>query len=134
MIALLRGYKMLKLYHYSNQNIKGYIKPGFFGLNHYSRESCRESSLARSFFYIGKGKEAFLSNCKFCYTAEIESSKIYDIVNDKKNLKRIYSNFNEILKAIKKLGYAGVSGNNGFKVICLFRAVKYIDKVLDKGF
>jgi len=118
----------IKLYHYSNQDFKGYIKPGFFGLNHYSRESVKESGLNRAFFYIGKGKEDFLSGAKFCYIAEIEPGKIYDFEKDPKNLKDSGKNFNEILVYVKKLGYFGISGNNGFRVVCLFRDIKYIDK------
>jgi hypothetical protein len=124
----LGGFKMIKLYHYSNQDFKGYIDPVFFGKNQYTRESVKESDLSRSFFYIGKGKEDFLSGAKFCYIAEIEPGKIYDFEKDPKNFKNSGKNFNEILVYVKKLGYFGISGNNGFKVVCLFRAIKYIDK------
>ena len=120
--------KKIKIYHYSNQDFKGYIKPGYFGLNHYSRESVKESGLNRAFFYIGKGKEDFLSGAKFLYIAEIESAKIYDFDRDIKDFKNSGKNFNEILLYVKKLGYFGISGNNGFRVVCLFRDIKYIDK------
>ena len=120
--------KKIKLYHYSNQDFKGKIEPGYFGKNHYTKESIRESNLARSFFYIGKGKENFLAGAKYVYIAEIEPGKIYDFEKDPKNLKDSGKNFNEILVYVKKLGYFGISGNNGFKVVCLFRDIKYIDK------
>jgi hypothetical protein len=124
----------IKLYHYSNQDFKGYIKPDFFGLNYYTKESSRESDLSRSFFYIGKGKENFLSGAKFCYIAEINPGQVYDLEKDPKCLKDSGRNFNEILIYVKKLGYIGISGNNGFKVVCLFKKIKYIDKVLDKRY
>jgi hypothetical protein len=120
--------KKIKILHYSNQDFKGYIKPGYFGLNHYSRESVKESGLNRAFFYIGKGKEDFLSGAKFCYIAEIEPGKIYDFEKDPKNYKNSGLNFDNILKAVKNLGYLGISGNNGFRVVCLFRAIKYTNK------
>ena len=104
------------------------MNPVYFGLNDYSKESIRESSISRAFFYVGKGKESFLSDSKFCYIAEIESSKIYDLEKDPGNLKNSGKNFNEILIYIKKLGYIGISGNNGFKVVCLFKKIKYTDK------
>lgn len=124
---------MLKLLHYSNQDFKGMIKPSFFGKNNYTKQSLRESDIDRSFFYCGRGKEYFLNDSKFCYTSEIESSKVYDLTKDIKNLKTICNNFNDILKRIKFLGYRGVSGNNGYNIVCLFYSIKYIDKVLDKS-
>jgi hypothetical protein len=120
--------KKIKILHYSNQDFKGYIKPGYFGLNHYSRESVKESGLNRAFFYIGKGKEDFLSGAKFCYTAEIEPGKIYDFDRDIKDFKNSGKNFNEILLYVKNLGYFGISGNNGFRVVCLFKKIRYINK------
>ena len=120
--------KKIKIYHYSNQDFKGKIEPGYFGLNHYTKESARESDVDRSFFYIGKGREYFLQGAKFCYIAEIEQAKIYDLIKDKKNLKTICLNFSDILKKVKNLGYYGIKGNNGFDVICLFKPIKYIDK------
>ena len=118
----------LKLYHYSNQDFKGKIEPSFFGLNSYSKSSYRDSDIDRSFFYIGKGKEYFLNGTKFCYIVEIEQSKIYDLTKDIKNFKTICKDFTDILSTVKKLGYYGIKGNNGFDVVCLFKAIKYIDK------
>jgi len=117
----------IRLYHYSNVDFKGKIEPRFFGVNHYTKNSVKEAVINRSFFYIGRGKEAFLQGCKFCYIAEIEKSKIYDLVEDKKGLKDKFC-FNDLLIYVKNLGYYGISGNNGFKVICLFKGINYIDK------
>lgn len=122
------GNKKIEIYHYSSRDFKGYIEPKFFGLNYYTRESSRESELSRSFFYIGKGKENFLSGAKFCYIAEIDPARIYDFDRDIKDLKNSGKNFNEILLYVKKLGFFGISGNNGFKVLCLFKKIKYINK------
>ena len=120
--------KNLKIYHYSNQDFKGKIEPSYFGLNSYSKSSYRDSDIDRSFFYIGKGKEYFLNGTKFCYIVEIEQSKIYDLTKDIKNFKAICKDFTDILSTVKKLGYYGIKGNNGFDVVCLFKAIKYIDK------
>jgi hypothetical protein len=117
----------MKIYHYSNQDFKGYIDPGYFGRNGYTRESTRESDLSRSFYYIGRGREVFLSGARFCYIAEIEPGRIYDLEKDPANLKANLD-FNGILHRVKFLGFWGISGNNGFKVVCLFRKIKYLDK------
>lgn len=119
---------MIKLYHYSNQDFKGYIKPDYFGLNYYTGQSVKESPVNRSFFYMGKGKEYFFNGAKYCYIAEIEPGKIYDFDQDIKDFKKSGLDFDTILKAIKKLGYFGISGSNGFRVVCLFRAIRYINK------
>ena len=119
--------KLIKLYHYSNQDFKGYVKPSFFGANSYTQNSVYESEIDRSFFYIGRGKEYFLNGTKFCYIVKIAKSKIYDLEKDIKKFKDKYC-FNDILLNIKRLGYYGVKGNNGFDVVCLFKSIKYIDK------
>ena len=119
--------KTLKLYHYSQVDFKGLIRPGFFGKNCYTRNSERESGLNRTFFYLGKGKEYFLNGSKFCYIAEIEKFKLYDLIKDEKKLLEKWT-FDKVLGYIKNLGYWGVIGNNCFNVVCLFRAIKYIDK------
>ncbi len=41
---------MIKLYHYSNNDFKGYIKPSFFGLNSYTNNSKKISGFKRIFF------------------------------------------------------------------------------------
>jgi len=117
----------LTIYHYSSRDFKGKIDPKYFGLNSYTRESVKEAEIDRAFFYVGRGREIFLSGAKFCYIAEIEPGKIYDLEKDPKNFKEKFT-FNEILTKIKNLGFYGISGNNGFKVICLFKVIKYIDK------
>ena len=119
---------MIKLYHYSNSDFKGYISPKFLGTNSYSQNSVKESSIARSFFYIGKGKEYYLNGAKFCYIAYIDKFKIYDLVKDVKGFLSRYT-FDDTLKKVKGLGYYGVKGNNGFDVVCLFKAIKYSDKI-----
>ena len=118
--------KTLKLYHYTNADIKGYIKPDFFGLNTYTKNSASLSDVKRSYFYIGKGKEYFLNGVTYRYTAIVEAGKIYDIDKDIKGFKN--KNLKDILLYIKNLGYYGIRGNNGFDVVCLFKRIKYIDK------
>ena len=123
--------KKIKLYHYSNQDFKGYIKPDYFGQNNFTKNSARLSGINRSFFYTGRGKEYFFEGVKFCYIAEIEEFKLYDIIKDEKKLIKFTLEKglgNDIFSICKKLGYWGVVGNNGYDVICLFKKIKYIDK------
>jgi hypothetical protein len=127
----LGGFKMIKLYHYSNQDFKGYISPDFFGKNSYTDFSVKISSVNRSYFYMKKsGKEIYFNNCNFLYVAEIDKNKLFDIKRN--SLFESFDNggwdFEKRLKKIKKLGYIGVIGDNGFKVVCLFKKIKYIDK------
>lgn len=124
--------RKIKLLHYSNSDFKGYIKPSFFGQNDYTRTSVKESGINRSYFYIGRGKEYFLQNTKFCYIAEIEQSKLYDIDKDVKDLENECLDFTEILQRVKNYGYRGIKGSNGFNCVCLFYPIKYIDKKVIK--
>ena len=114
--------------HYSDKNFKGKIEPKYFGSNSYTQNSVKEASIARSFFYIGRGREYFLNGAKYRYTAEIDNHKIYNLEIDNKNLKAICKNFEDILKRVKFLGYRGIRGNNGYDIVCLFYPLKYTNK------
>ena len=46
----------IKLYHFSNADFSGYIKPDYFGSNNYSNASARLSNIKRSYFYLDKNK------------------------------------------------------------------------------
>jgi hypothetical protein len=94
---------MLKLYHYSNTDFKGYIRPDFFGLNSYTKNSAKESGVKRSFFYIGRGREYFFQGVKFCYITEIDPAKVYDIDKDKKKLVKKLVFGQDIFEVIKKV-------------------------------
>ena len=117
---------MIKIYHYSNSDFKGYIDPGFFGANSYTRNSGRISGVKRVYFYLDKNnKEYYFNGCQFLYITEIDKNKLYDIGKDILKL----AGRNDILRAIKNKGYIGIIGNNGFNCICLFKAVKIIKRL-----
>jgi hypothetical protein len=117
---------MITLYHYSNKDISGYIKPDFFGENSYTSASKNLSGYKRSYFYADdKSKEYFFNSSKFLYTAEIKQQKIYNLETD---ILKCLGNFNSISDFISYLmnkGYSGFKNFNGKQeVICIFKSVK----------
>jgi hypothetical protein len=117
----------IKLYHYSNKNFEGYIKPSFFGYNNYSNNSKRISLVKRTFFYLSKNeKEDFFNIADYCYIAKINKNCLYDIEVDKNNILPFLEG-QDVYAVLKAKGYKGIRGNNGCDIICLFDDVK-IDK------
>ena len=114
----------IKLYHYSNSDFKGYIKPDFFGFNTYSHYSARLSGVKRSYFYTDKNnKEFYFYGSKFCYIVKIDKNKLYNICEDKL---KVYDRVKDVYKTIKNKGYSGISGLLGDFCGCvvLFKAIK----------
>ena len=114
----------IKLYHFSNSDFKGYIRPSFFGLNSYSRHSKRLSGVKRSYFYLNRdsGIEYFLSGCRYLYVTSIDKSELYDLESGN------ITKFKDIYFTAKKLGYKGIiSGNTAV----LFYPIKIIKKELN---
>jgi len=117
--------KLIKLYHYSNKDFKGYIKPSFFGLNGYSKNSQRLSQIDRAYFYLNnKDKEYYFNGSRYLYIAEVSKNKLYDITQDKKGIVKNLKSSQDIFNQVKKKGYIGIIGSNGFKCVVLFKAVK----------
>jgi hypothetical protein len=113
---------VIKLYHYSSKDFKGYIKPGFFGENNYSNNSNKISGIKRSYFYLDKtGREFYFNGVEFLYIAEIKESLLYNLSKDELKLAGRY---NDIYKELKKRGYKGVIGNNGYICGVLFYPIK----------
>ena len=115
----------ITLYHYSNLNFKGYIKPDFFGLNFYSGYSKKLSGIKRSYFYLNKyNQEYYFNGAKYCYIAGINRKKLYNLIDDKKNIVKNLKSGQDIYKEVKKIGYSGLIGSNGLSCIVLFYPVK----------
>jgi len=112
------------IYHYSDKDFTGKIKPRFFGLNGYTKNSEKSSGIKRAYFYLDRaGREYYFSGARFLYIAKVSRARLYDL---NKDILRIADNkrVKDLFSYIKRLGYIGVIGNNGFKAICLFKAVK----------
>jgi hypothetical protein len=119
----------IKLYHYSNVDFKGYIKPDFFGNNSYTDNSKNLSNVKRSFFYTQlNNKEYFFNGARFLYIADIDKNKIYNITEDKLNLYSLNLSISEFLKKIKNKGYKGFFDNKGLKIVCIFKPIKIKSK------
>jgi hypothetical protein len=121
---------MIKLYHYTNADIKDKIKPSFFGHNVFTTKSALLSNVKRSYFYVNNDeKEAYFRGAVYKYIAQVNESRLYDISKDKLKLSEKFNGvFYKILQYIKNKGYIGVIGNNGFGVVSLFYDVKIKDK------
>ena len=113
---------MIKLYHYSHKDFSGYIRPDYFGENNYTKTSGKISGVKRNYFYLNKtGREYYFNGVKFLYIAEIKESQLYNLNKDKLKLAGRY---NDIYKKIKKRGYKGLIGNNGYSCGVIFYPIK----------
>jgi hypothetical protein len=118
---------MIKLYHYSNRDFKGYIRPDFFGLNSYSRNSRRISQVKKSYYYIDPARiEYYFGGCKYIYITQIDPARLYDLTKDPLKLG---GKVKDIYQAIKNRGYIGAIGNNGVGCVVLFRPARIKDRL-----
>jgi hypothetical protein len=123
---------MVKLYHYSQADFKGYIDPGFFGASSYSGYSQRISQVKRSYFYIKRtGREWYFSGARYLYIAEISRGRLYDLNKDKLGLNK--KRIKDIYTYIKRLGFNGLIGNNGLDIAVLFAPARIKSRITLKG-
>ena len=117
---------MIRLYHYSNKDFKGYIDPTFFGANSYTSLSKRISEVKRVYFYTSLNyRERFFRGAKFCYIVEVDNNKIYDNDIDLLNYSGRAIDFSSYARGLIKRGYIGFTSNEfDYRVICLFKAIK----------
>lgn len=119
----------MKLYHYSDKELK-IIEVKHFAKNSYSFNEKKASSIERSFFYLEQNpKEHYLENSKYCYIVDIANNKLYDLREDKENLKVKYQNNTEGLLEYLKENYLGAIYNVGFDIAILFYDIQVIAKI-----
>ena len=112
------------LYHYSNRDIK-VIKPLYFGDNLYTFNDVKVSKIKRSFFYLeNKPIEYIFKNAKYLYKVIIDKKSLYDLRNDKDNLKVKYNGDIKGLLSYCKRYYKGIIYNVGFDIASLFYSIK----------
>lgn len=117
----------MKLYHFSNKDIKDKISVNFFGNNSYSFND-KKYNVNRSFFYTSKNiPEYHLEGSKYCYIVNIDDDKIYNLIDDKENLKQKFTDITNLLLYIKSK-YLGVLYNVGFDVVCLFDNINFLNQ------
>jgi hypothetical protein len=120
---------MLKLYHYSKADIKEKLKISFYGDNYYTKNDCNITSIKRLFFYTEPKQETLLRDCQYLYISYIQEYLIYDLDKDIIGYKNKYKTITDILKAIIKKGFKGVSYSIGNKIINLFYDIKFKQKL-----
>lgn len=112
----------MKLYHYSNIDIKNKIKVKYCGQDFFTTD------IKRAFFYTIPEPEQQLKNYKYLYVVNILPDKIYSLKSDLLELKNKYDSITKMLRAIIKKGYAGIVYNIGdYDIVNLFEDIK-IDK------
>jgi len=122
--------KNIKLYHYSNQDFRGYIKPSFFGVNNYSGNSKRISGINRSYFYLEPDKkECYFNGARFLYIGAVNKKRLYNLNEDKLKIVKRLRNTQDIYTAVKRKGYTGLIGSNGLSCVVLFYPVKIIKRL-----
>ena len=125
---------MVNLYHYSQADINkgGYIDPAYFGASSYSGYSQRISQAKRSYYYISRnGREWYLSGARYLYITTISRKRLYDLNRDKLGLNK--KRIKDIYTYIKRLGYSGLLGHNGFDIAVLFYPAKIKSRIILKG-
>jgi len=119
---------MIKLYHYSDKNIKSKLKVKYFADNFYTDNDKKVSNIKRLFFFTSSDiPEYRFKNSQYCYIAKVKKSSIYDITKDKKGLYK--GNISKLLNRVKKLGYIGVKYNLGYDVISLLYNIPIYKKI-----
>lgn len=121
---------MIKLYHFTNADISGKLKPCHFGENSYTNGGIKASSIKRLYFYtVNRAYESHLKDCRFCYIVEVENSKIYDLDIDINEYKIKEYTPSQIFFDILKRGYIGIKFNLGFyDIVNIFKPIKFIEK------
>jgi hypothetical protein len=112
----------IKLYHYSNKDFTGYIKPLYFGLNSYTGNSKALSTVERTYYYTTASHEAIESSLlgsKYKYITEVSKKDLYILESCKLAGYDIYF---EALKA----GYKGIISGN---IAVLFYQSKIIKRI-----
>jgi hypothetical protein len=110
----------IKIYHYSNADIKDYINSSFFGINSYSNNSKNISKVNRSYFYRNlNNREYYFNGVKFLYTAKINLKDLYNIDRN------LFNNSKDIYLTAKNRGYRGIYNN---EQVILFNKIKIIKK------
>jgi len=117
----------IKLYHYSNKDIKDKLKVKFYGYNYFTSNDKNITNVKRIFFYIKPEPEALLKGNKFCYSLDYPIFRIYDITKDLRG----YLKNNSIDKALRKIKqkYNGIIYQIGnYNIVNLFYDVKFTNK------
>lgn len=110
----------MKLYHFTEKNIKDKIKVSCFADNLYTNRDKQASDIKRAFFFIdSKAPEYRFVNSKYRYIVNIDSKDIYNLKQDKKHYKKRYNSIDKILRAIKR-DYRACIYSIGYDIVISF--------------
>lgn len=118
----------MRLYHYSNADIKDKIKVSYYGQNYFTANDKAITNVKRAFFYTKPEPEALLRHSKFLYIVDYPIFRLYDISKDLRGYLR-HRTIPEALRKIKQ-NYNGIRyniGNN--EIVNLFYDTKIKDKI-----
>jgi hypothetical protein len=117
----------IKLYHYSNIDIRDYIKPDFYGLNYFTSNDKAITNVKRAFYYTKPEPEHLLRGSKFLYTILYSKFRLYDISADLKGYLKDKT-ISEALHKIKQ-DYNGIIYRIGnIEIVNLFYRARFIKK------
>lgn len=108
----------MRLYHFSDKNNLKSLNPNEFGKNSFTKSDFKVSDVPRVFFYTDPSeKESFFKTPSvFLYSAEVNEDLIYDLSEDKENLKKkFFSQRADIHALLKYLA----------SDICKYKGLKY---------
>lgn len=121
---------MIKLYHYSNNNIQGKISIKYFANNSFTIHDKAICGINRIYFYTDiKNIEYFFRHSKYTYIINVNKKSLYNFDTDIKHLKKSGKSLYELLCYCKK-HYIGIYYSIGhLKIAVLFNDVKYNQKI-----
>jgi hypothetical protein len=113
------------LYHYSNKDFTGYIRPAFFGDNAYTDKSVKVSEIKRSYYYIDRtNKEYYFDRAKYCYIVKVNQARLYNIDLDNQGIIKRLKIGQDLYREVKKNDYQGIITYKGIQQAVLFKSVK----------
>jgi hypothetical protein len=114
--------KNLTLKHYSNNKLT-VIEPKQFGKNYFTKNDAKLSKLPRSFFYVNNSEvEQTLKNSKYLHITTIDSSKLYNLSENKDNL--TLTNIDKVLRQLKRKYLGIVYTINNLQIANIFVPIK----------
>jgi len=110
----------MRLYHFTDKNIKDKIKVKYFANNYYTANDENISNIKRTFFFTDKtSPEHRFLRSKNKYIVNIDKKYIYDLRQDKKQYISKYKDIDKILRAIKR-DYKACIYNVGYDIVISF--------------
>ena len=117
----------MRLYHYSNTDIKDKLKISYYGYNYYTNNDKNITNVKRLFFYTRPEPEALLRGSKFLYSLDYPDFRIYNITKDLRGY-LLHNSIDKALQRIKQC-YNGVIYTIGnYDIVNLFYDVKFTKK------